>query len=148
MGQIGTQILLLGSSDNGFFCIEPWTIFFGSLQFNDILFILDNRKSTCHPYHQKERKTTWPIYKWLLVPNAEIASGIRCWSWGWMPFSPWRCAGWNGMQENLCHLPPKPWELQTQPRCHLCATPWWESSHCTGPMQLQVAIPTGQWLKK
>lgn len=78
----------LGSSDNVFFCIEPWTIFFGSLQFNDILFVLDNKKSTCYPYHQKERKTTWPIYKRLLVPNAEIAGGIRCWSWGWMPYSP------------------------------------------------------------
>lgn len=46
---------------------------------------------------------------WMLglVPNAEVATGIRCWSWGWMPYFPWRFAGWSDTQDALCHLPAK-----------------------------------------
>lgn len=138
----------LGSSDNVFFALNPEQ--FSLVHCNSMIYSLywTTRNQPATPTTKKKEKLLDLFIKGCLfqmlrlLVGSGVGHGAECLT------LLWRCAGWNGLQENLCHLPPKPWELQTQPRCHLRATPRWESSHCTVPMQLQVAIPAGQWLKK
>lgn len=56
-----------------------------------------------HPVTYRGGRKDLANLSWMLglVPNAEVATGIGCWSWGWMPYSPWRFAGLSDTQNSV-----------------------------------------------
>lgn len=126
-----------------FFHVELWTIFFGSLQFNDTLFTLDNRNQSATPAPKKKEKLLDLFINGCLfqmlrsLVRSDVGHGAEYLTLLGDLLGEVTC-------RKICAIfPPKFWEVQRQPRCLLYTTLWWERSHCIVPMQPQIAIPTG-----